>query len=64
VDDSVTLAVQARAKKLFLFHHDPDHSDQMMDRFVQHARQLAARQKARVKVEAAREGAVIRLHAK
>jgi phosphoribosyl 1,2-cyclic phosphodiesterase len=64
VDDSVTLAAQARARRRFLFHHDPDHSDQIMDRFVKHARQQAARQKARLKVDAAREGAVIRLRAK
>lgn len=61
VDDSVALALQAHAKKLFLFHHDPDHADKTLDQFVKHARKLVARKKARLKVDAAREGAVILL---
>ena len=61
VDDSVALALQAGVRKLFLFHHDPDHNDRTIDQFVKHARQLAAPQKSGLKIEAAREGAVIQL---
>jgi phosphoribosyl 1,2-cyclic phosphodiesterase len=64
VDNSVALALQARAKRLFLFHHDPDHTDRKLDQFVRHARRLVARQKAPLNVEAAREGQVIKLTAK
>lgn len=56
LDDSVALALKAGVKKLILFHHDPDHDDKKIDAFVQHARQLVARQKGKLKVEAAREG--------
>jgi phosphoribosyl 1,2-cyclic phosphodiesterase len=48
-------------KKLVLFHHDPDHDDKKIDALVRHARQLVAKQKGKLKVEAAREGRVIRL---
>jgi phosphoribosyl 1,2-cyclic phosphodiesterase len=61
VDDSVALALQAGVKKLVLFHHDPDHDDKKIDALVRHARQLVAKQKGKLKVEAAREGRVIRL---
>jgi len=61
VDDSVALALQAGVENLFLFHHDPDHDDRTIDQFVQHARELAAREKAGLKIEAAREGSVIQL---
>jgi phosphoribosyl 1,2-cyclic phosphodiesterase len=64
VDDSVALAIQAGVKKLVLFHHDPDHDDQKMDALVKHARQLVTRAKARLKVEAAREGMEILLGSK
>ncbi len=59
VDDSVALALKAGVKKLVLFHHDPDHDDKKIDAFVQHARRLVARQKGKLKIEAAREGAII-----
>ena len=59
VGESVALALRAGVKKLVLFHHDPDHSDRKIDAFVRHARQLVARQKGKLKVEAAREGLVI-----
>ena len=61
VDDSVALALAAKVKRLCLFHHDPDHSDKQIDALVQHARQLVTRQRAKLKVDAAREGMTIRL---
>lgn len=63
VDDSVALAEEAGVKRLFLFHHDPDHEDKKIDQFVKHARALAARHKSKLKVDAAREGLVITLGA-
>jgi phosphoribosyl 1,2-cyclic phosphodiesterase len=64
VDDSVALALKAGVKKLILFHHDPDHDDKKIDAFVKHARQLVARARGKLKVEAAREGMEIRLGGK
>jgi phosphoribosyl 1,2-cyclic phosphodiesterase len=61
VDDSVTLAVQAGVKRLYLFHHDPDHDDRKIDGLVRHARQLIAGRRAKLKVDAARELQTIRL---
>ncbi|HTX21818.1 MAG TPA: MBL fold metallo-hydrolase [Candidatus Aquilonibacter sp.] len=64
VDDSVALALKAGVKKLCLFHHDPAHDDKQIDSFLKHARRLAAEQKAKLKVDAAREGMTIRLGGK
>jgi phosphoribosyl 1,2-cyclic phosphodiesterase len=64
VDDSVALALQAGVKHLCLFHHDPDHDDRRMDELVKHARKLVAKRKAKLKVDAAREGMVIQLGGK
>lgn len=64
VDDSVALAVRAGVKQLCLFHHDPDHDDKRIDAFVKHARQLVVKQKARLKVDAARELQTIELPVK
>jgi phosphoribosyl 1,2-cyclic phosphodiesterase len=64
VDDSVALALQAGVKQLCLFHHDPDHDDRRMDGLVKYARQLMAKRKSKLKVDAAREGMVIQLGGK
>jgi len=64
VDDSVTLALQAGVKRLFLFHHDPDHDDKRIDGLVKSARRLVAKQKGKLKVDAAREGMTINLSEK
>jgi len=37
-EDVIDLAAKARCKRLALFHHDPSHSDEMMDRFVEECR--------------------------
>jgi len=64
MDDSVALALKAGVKQLCLFHHDPDHDDRRMDEMVKHARKLVAKRKSKLKVDAAREGMVIRLGGK
>jgi len=40
VDDVVALALFARVKQLFLFHHDPDHDDAQISKMSAWARQL------------------------
>jgi phosphoribosyl 1,2-cyclic phosphodiesterase len=64
VDDSVALALTAGVKKLCLFHHDSDHNDKKIDSFQKYARQLVAKAKGRLKVDAAREGMTIQLGGK
>jgi ribonuclease BN (tRNA processing enzyme) len=59
VDDVVSLAIMARVKQLFLFHHDPGHDDETVSRLVAHARQLVSQQGAETQVEAATEGAEV-----
>ena len=61
VDDSVALALEAGIKHLSLFHHDPDHSDKQIDSLVKHARRLVAKRRAKMHVDAAREGMTINL---
>ena len=61
VDDSVALALQAGVKHLSLFHHDPDHDDKRIDRLVGRARQLVAKRRGKLHVDAACEGVTISL---
>jgi len=61
VDDSVALALQAGIKQLCLFHHDPDHDDKRIAGLVRHARRLVAKQKGKLRVDAACEGMTINL---
>jgi len=56
VEDSVAFALQAKVKRLFLFHHDPDHTDEQISRMVARARQIAAQRRSSLIIEAAREG--------
>jgi phosphoribosyl 1,2-cyclic phosphodiesterase/ActR/RegA family two-component response regulator len=55
----VSLALEARAKKLFLFHHDPAHNDHQLDEMLERARLLVLESGRPLEVEAAREGAEI-----
>ncbi len=59
VDYAVWLAIEAKVKKLLLFHHDPSHTDDRLDQIVACAR--AAGAASGVDVIAAREGLVIEL---
>jgi phosphoribosyl 1,2-cyclic phosphodiesterase len=61
VDDVVALALKARVKRLFLFHHDPDHDDCQVGQLVAHARRIVAAQGGALIVEAAREGLTVEL---
>jgi phosphoribosyl 1,2-cyclic phosphodiesterase/ActR/RegA family two-component response regulator len=61
VDDVVALAIASGVKQLFLFHHDPDHSDAHIAQMLASARSQVARAGSDLKVEAAREGLEVRL---
>lgn len=61
VDDAVALALRARAKRLVLFHHDPDHDDAKVTAMTESARQMVQKAGGSLIVEAAREGEQIRL---
>jgi phosphoribosyl 1,2-cyclic phosphodiesterase len=61
VSAAVSLALDASVRKLILFHHDPTHDDQMIDKMVQTARNLAAKSEGHLEVEGAREGAEMTL---
>ena len=64
VDDVVALALRTEVKRLFLFHHDPEHDDAKIEQMVAGARKLVTAQKGKLHVEAAREGAVLELAAR
>ena len=61
VDDVVALSVVGNVRKLFLFHHDPDHDDEMVRGMEEWAQELAAIHGGKVEVEAAREGMEVRV---
>jgi len=56
VDDVVDLGLSAGIKRLFLFHHDPDHTDAQIAQMLAGARKQVAEAKSAMTVEAAREG--------
>lgn len=61
VDEVVALAIEAQVKRLYLFHHDPDHDDAKISDMAAHARELASAQGATLRVEAAREGVTVEI---
>jgi phosphoribosyl 1,2-cyclic phosphodiesterase/ActR/RegA family two-component response regulator len=63
-EDGVTLAIQGGVRRLFLFHHDPDHTDGQISRMVARAREIALRRRSSLIIEAAREGCEVLLPAR
>ncbi len=61
--ESVSLALKASVKRLILFHHDPDHSDERIDELVKAGRRLVSEAGGNLQVDAAVEGSVITLGA-
>lgn len=61
LDDVVALALEAEIKRLFLFHHDPDHDDAKVLQMVNQARRQVTARKGKLQVEAAREGLAVAL---
>ena len=53
----VGLALDANVKRVLLFHHDPSHDDDMIDRMVEQARELVRKSGKAMVIEGAREGA-------
>ena len=53
---AVRLALDADVKRILLFHHDPTHDDDMIDRMVEQARDLVLKSGKAMEVEGAREG--------
>ena len=62
MEDAVRIARDARAKRLQLFHHDPSHSDEFLDRMLEKARRIASG--SGMRVESAREGEQVTLAGK
>ena len=60
-EEAVTLAQDTGAKRLVLFHHEPEHSDEMMDGLVKAARTFAKTDGRPVEVLAALEGMQVTL---
>jgi phosphoribosyl 1,2-cyclic phosphodiesterase len=61
VSSVVSLALDAEVHRLLLFHHDPGHDDQMVEKMVECARKLVAESGKPLEVEAAQEGTEILL---
>lgn len=55
----VSIALEAKVRKLILFHHDPAHDDEKIDEMLERARLLVVESGQPLEVEAAREGAEI-----
>jgi ribonuclease BN (tRNA processing enzyme) len=55
-EEAVTLAQDAGAKRLVLFHHEPEHGDEMMDELLKSARGQAQKGGRALEVLAAQEG--------
>ncbi|OGR95769.1 MAG: hypothetical protein A2016_08730 [Elusimicrobia bacterium GWF2_62_30] len=55
-DDAVAGALSTGARRLAVFHHDPDHNDEMMDAHVKYCRDLASRGGGTLDCFAARDG--------
>jgi phosphoribosyl 1,2-cyclic phosphodiesterase len=56
VTTAVSLALDAGVRKLFLFHHDPNHDDTMIDSMVENAQRLVQESGKELTVKAAHEG--------
>jgi phosphoribosyl 1,2-cyclic phosphodiesterase len=60
-EETVTLAQDAAAKKLVLFHHEPEHDDKAMDALLASARKFATQRGGSLDVIAAQEGMKVTL---
>jgi phosphoribosyl 1,2-cyclic phosphodiesterase len=61
IERVVDLAVAAGVKRVTLFHHDPNRSDDDLDRLLEGARERAARMQTSLTVDAAIEGRSLEL---
>ena len=58
---TVQTALMVGAKRLVLFHHDPSHTDRLVQKKLSLARRMIARSGEKVACIAAREGQTIRI---
>ena len=58
-DDTVQTAIRAGVKRLFLFHHDPDHQDEKIESMVARGRERVEKEGSSLIVTAASEGAEV-----
>jgi phosphoribosyl 1,2-cyclic phosphodiesterase/ActR/RegA family two-component response regulator len=56
LDDVVELAMKCGIKRLFMFHHDPEHDDARLLGMLDYARKIVADRKGTLEVDLAREG--------
>jgi phosphoribosyl 1,2-cyclic phosphodiesterase len=63
VSSAVSLALDAKVRRLLLFHHDPGHDDTKVDAMIDDARRLIRDSGKQLEVDAAREGEEILLPA-
>src|SRR5205823_99646 len=63
LSSTVGLALDANVKRVLLFHHDPSHDDDMIDRMVEQARELVRKSGKAMVIEGAREGAEVQMSA-
>ncbi len=56
ISSAVSLAAEARVKRLVLFHHDPNHDDAIIERLEEQARRQLGELGKSIEVRAAREG--------
>jgi phosphoribosyl 1,2-cyclic phosphodiesterase len=63
ISSVVSLAAAAEARRLILFHHDPNHDDGMVDKIVEKARMQMAQIGKSITVEAGQEGSELILQA-
>jgi phosphoribosyl 1,2-cyclic phosphodiesterase len=54
--EAVTLAAEAGCRRLIMFHHEPEHDDDALDRLLEDTRLFASRTAGELEVEAAAEG--------
>ncbi len=59
--DTVNCSVDARAKNLYLFHLDPNYTDDFVDELHQHSLEIVRERGADLKCHVAREGMIIDL---
>jgi len=61
VDDAVDLAIRGGVRRLFLFHHDPSHTDEQLDARLNYARSLAKARGSAMQIDLASEGVSVDL---
>ena len=62
VSSAVSLALDAKVRRLLLFHHNPSHDDTRVDAMVEDARRLVRDSEKQLEVDGAREGEEILLN--